>query len=118
MLIYSIAIIPFLQRREKVRPIARQLEALIPPDEILYAVDPEYQPYLFYFRKDMNPSPIKYVSQPTDLPRSAHFILVQPENKGPMEKSEIWSPRHPEIIQEIKDYRGRHVILFAVRGAN
>ena len=30
MLIYSLAIIPLLQRREKVRPIAARIEALFP----------------------------------------------------------------------------------------
>src|SRR5262249_6149699 len=70
----SLAIIPVLQRREKIRPIARELEALIPPNEILYAVDPEYQPYLFYFRRGTEPSPIRYLSEVSDLPRYARFV--------------------------------------------
>jgi hypothetical protein len=116
MLIYSFAIIPVLQRREKIRPIARALEALIPPNEILYAVDPEYQPYLFYFRKDREPSPIRYVSQVSDLPQSARFILVQPENEKTMEQNSTWNPLHPQVIQQIKDYRGRRVTLFEIKG--
>ena len=64
MLIYSLAIIPLLQRREKVRPIAAQLEAALPPNESLYAVDPDYQPFLFYLHR-----PIVYVSEVKDLPR-------------------------------------------------
>ena len=47
MLTYSLAIIPLLQRREKVRPIAARIDAALPPNESLYAVDPDYQPYLF-----------------------------------------------------------------------
>ena len=46
MLVYSLAIIPLLQHREKVRPIAAQLDAAIPPNESLYAIDPDYQPFL------------------------------------------------------------------------
>ena len=118
MLIYSLAIIPVLQRREKIRPIARELEQIIPPNEILYAVDPEYQPYLFYFRKGSEPSPIRYVSQVSDLPRSARFILVQPENEHGMEQSTLWNPLRPRVIREIEDYRGRRVIVFEIKGAD
>ena len=109
MLVYSLAIIPFLLRREKVRPVARRLEAAIPPNETLYAVDPEYQPYLFYLRR-----PINYVSQVSDLPRAAHFILVQPDNEKGAEQSPLWLPQHARPILRIKDYRGRHVILLRI----
>lgn len=110
MLLYSLVLIPFLlQRREKVRPVARKLERAIPPNETLYAVDPDYQPYLFYLRR-----PIAYVSQVSDLPRRARFILVQPENKEAAEQSTLWLPQHPQPIEQIKDYRGRRVILLRV----
>ena len=39
MLIYTVGIIPFLQRREKIRPIGEQISAALPPNETLYAVD-------------------------------------------------------------------------------
>jgi 4-amino-4-deoxy-L-arabinose transferase-like glycosyltransferase len=118
MLVYSLAIIPMLQRREKVRPIARELERLVPPNETLYAVDPEYQPYLFYFRTNREPSPIRYVSQVSDLPRSAHFILVQPEKEAAVEQSARWAPARAQVVAAIKDYRGRRVILFEIKGAD
>ncbi len=82
MLIYSLAIIPVLQRREKIRPIAAQLAAAIPPNESLYAVDPDYQPFLFYL-----PRPIVYVSKVADLPRAARYLLVQPANEKAAEES-------------------------------
>ena len=109
MLVYSLAIIPLLQRREKVRPIARRLEAAIPPNEVLYAVDPEYQPYLFYLRR-----PIDYVSRGE---RSAARRALHPrpagERKG-AEQSPLWLPQHAQPILRIKDYRGRRVILLRV----
>ena len=111
MLLYSLAIIPLLQRREKVRPIAARLEAALPPNESLYAVDPDYQPFLFYLRR-----PIVYVSKVSDLPRAAHFILVQPENEKAAEQSPLWLPQRPQPIEQIKDYRGRRVILLRVSG--
>jgi 4-amino-4-deoxy-L-arabinose transferase-like glycosyltransferase len=118
MLVYSLAIIPFLQRREKIRPLARELERLVPPNEILYAVDLEYQPYLFYFRKETKPSPIQYISEVDELPQSARFVLVQPEKEKEVEESAIWNPGHPEIVHRIKDYRGRKVTLFEIKGAD
>ena len=48
----------------------------IPPHETLYAVDPDYQPYLFYLRR-----PIVYASEVDDLPPTARYILVQPRTR-------------------------------------
>jgi 4-amino-4-deoxy-L-arabinose transferase-like glycosyltransferase len=110
MLIYSIIIIPFLQRREKVRPIAAQLDASIPPYESLYAVDPDYQPFLFYLQR-----PIIYVSEVGDLPRNARYLLVQPMDENAAENSALWVPQRAEPILRIKDYRGRRVILLRVQ---
>lgn len=109
MLIYSLGIIPFLQRHEKVRPIARQLAAAIPPNETLYAVDPEYQPFLFYL-----PRPIVYASHLDELPRTTRYLLVQPEKEKAAAASTRWAPLHPRPILRIKDYRGRRVTLFEV----
>jgi 4-amino-4-deoxy-L-arabinose transferase-like glycosyltransferase len=105
MLIYSLAIIPALQRRAKVRPVAAQLDEAIPPNEKLYAVDPDYQPFLFYLHR-----PIVYLSAFTDLPPDARYLLVQPAGEKAAET-------RAEPILRIKDYRGRQVILLRV-GAN
>lgn len=110
MLIYSLALIPLLQRREKVRPIAAELEAALPPNESLYAVDPDYQPYLFYLRR-----PIVYVSEVSDLPQTAHFVLVQPKDENAANQSELWLPRRLRPVLQIKDYRARRAILLEVR---
>jgi 4-amino-4-deoxy-L-arabinose transferase-like glycosyltransferase len=111
MLIYSLAIIPLLQRREKIRPIAARIDAALPPNESLYAVDPDYQPYLFYLRR-----PIVYVSEVSDLPRAARSLLVQPSDEKKAAQSTLWAPGRAEPVLRIKDYRGRRVILLRVRG--
>jgi 4-amino-4-deoxy-L-arabinose transferase-like glycosyltransferase len=110
MLIYSVAIIPFLERREKVRPVARKLEAAIPPNETLYAVDPDYQPYLFYLRR-----PIGYVSTVNDLPSRARFVLVQPKDEKAAEELPRWQPQRLQSILQIKDYRGKRVSLLQAK---
>src|SRR5207237_709549 len=109
MLVYSLAIIPFLQRREKVRPIGEQITAAIPPNETLYAVGPDYQPYLFYVQR-----PIAYLSHVNDLPASAHYVLVQPKNETEVEQSALWLPLHAQPLLRISDYRNHKIILFRV----
>ena len=110
MLIYSVAIIPFLQRREKVRPIARKLEAAIPPNETLYAVDPDYQPYLFYLNR-----PIRYLSAVSDLPATANFVLVQPKDEKLAEAIALEGARHLRPSLPLKDYRGKRAVLLQAR---
>ncbi|MGI8432931.1 MAG: ArnT family glycosyltransferase [Chthoniobacterales bacterium] len=104
MLIYSLALIPFLAKREKVRPLAVQLDAAIPPNESLYAVDPDYQPYLFYLHRR-----IVYVDRVADLPPGTPYILVRPENEQAAKK------RGARPVLRLKDYRGQRVVL--LRGA-
>lgn len=103
MLIYSVALIPFLEKRAKIRPLAAQLDAAIPPNESLYAIDPDYQPYLFYVRR-----PIVYLDRVAELPPDAHYLLVQPENEKAAEA------RAARPILRLKDYRGHRVVLLQV----
>ena len=109
MLIYSVAIIPLLQRRAKVRPIGETITAAIPPNESLYAVDPDYQPFLFYVQRR-----IVYLSYLDELPANARYLLVQPENENAAEQSQRWSPLHARPILREKDYRGKSMILLQV----
>jgi 4-amino-4-deoxy-L-arabinose transferase-like glycosyltransferase len=104
MLVYSIAIIPFLQRRAKIRPLAAQLDAAVPPNESLFAVDPDYQPYFFYLHR-----PIVYLSDRSKIPATARYVLVQAEQESAL-------PRATPILR-IKDYLGRRVILLKVQPA-
>jgi 4-amino-4-deoxy-L-arabinose transferase-like glycosyltransferase len=107
--IYAVAIVPRLQARQKVKTIAAQIEAVVPELERLYAVDPDYQPFLFYVRR-----PIVYVSRVADLPGDASYFLVQPNNESSAETARQWQPAFPHRVLSIQDYRGRRVSLFAI----
>ncbi|MEO5721922.1 MAG: glycosyltransferase family 39 protein [Chthoniobacterales bacterium] len=109
MLIYGLALTPRLAKREKVRNIAAQLNAALPPNEPLYVVDPDYQPALFYVRE-----PILYVDRVDQVPRDAHYFLLQPDRAGSAEASERWSPRRARSVLRLKDYRKKEVILFEI----
>ncbi len=99
MLIYGFAATPFLRQREKVRNIAAQINAALPPDVPLYAIDPDYQPALFYVR-----DPIVYLSRVGELPAGARFLLVQPAD-------EAEALRGGRALVRLRDYRKKEVIV-------
>ena len=104
--VYAGAVVPSLQGRSKVKPIAAQIDHLIPDSEPLYALDPDFQPFLFYVR-----SRLIYVSRLEDVPTTARYLLVQPPREREVLESERWSPRRAQAIQRITDYRKHTVIL-------
>lgn len=107
--LYAIAIVPRLQARQKSKPIAAQIEAAIPESERLYAVDPDYQPFLFYVRR-----PIVYVSNVEELPFDTRYFLVQLDNEKAAETAQQWLPAVPHRVLSIQDYRGKRISLFTV----
>ena len=107
--IYAVAVVPVLERRSKVKPIAAQIDQLVPDSERLYALDPDFQPFLFYVR-----SRLVYVSRLDEVPTSARYLLVQPEREREVMESERWSPLHARPIERITDYRKRTIILARV----
>jgi 4-amino-4-deoxy-L-arabinose transferase-like glycosyltransferase len=111
--LYAIAVVPYLQRRSKVKPIAAQIDGLVPNSEPLYAVDPDYQPFLFYIR-----SRLIYVSRIDDLPLSARYLLIQPGKERQVMETERWAPLHARPIFTVTDYRKRTVILLKVSDGN
>jgi 4-amino-4-deoxy-L-arabinose transferase-like glycosyltransferase len=111
--LYAIAVVPYLQRRSKVKPIAAQIEGFLPNTEPLYAIDPDYQPFLFYLR-----SRLVYVSQVDEVPLNARYLLVQPEKEQQVIASERWAPLHARPIFTGTDYRKRTVILLKVGEGN
>src|SRR6266550_3189394 len=106
---YALAIVPRLQARQKVKTVAAKIEAVVPGSERLYAVDPDYQPFLFYVRR-----PIVYVRRVADLPGNASYFLVQPNNESAAETARQWLPAFPRRVLSIQDYRGKRVSVFAI----
>lgn len=107
---YAFGAVPFLRKREKVRTIAQQIDAAVGNGGTVFAVNPDYQPFLFYLK-----SPLSYISDISEVPPAATYVLVQPENERAVAGSEQWLPRHATSVLRIKDYRGRSVILFAIK---
>lgn len=106
---YGFFVTPRLQQREKVRKHARQIDAVVPPNVPLYAVDPQYQPWLFYVR-----APVRYASSVDDLPPDTQFFFTQPANEQAALSSTHWQPRHAQMVLRIIDYRNKEAVLFAI----
>ena len=109
LLVYAFLIVPHLQSREKVRKHARQIDAVVPANTPLYAVDPQYQPYLFYVH-----APIRYARTIDELPPDTRFFLVQARNEREAQTTNHWSPHRAQLVLRIKDYRSHEIIVFAV----
>ncbi|MEY2564036.1 MAG: hypothetical protein QOH88_2229 [Verrucomicrobiota bacterium] len=111
--IYAVAVIPYLQRRSKVKPIAAQIDALVPNSQLLYAIDPDYQPFLFYIK-----SRLIYAGGVMEVPKDARFLLIRSPNEPAVVGSERWAPRHPRSIFSATDYRQQTVVLLKVDAGN
>jgi len=97
------------KHRQKVKNIADQINSVVPANETLYAVRPNYQPFFFYFH-----GPITYVDRLAELPYEAHYFLVRPNDEEVAARSERWLPRRARPVLRVKDYRNQTVILFVV----
>ena len=110
ILIYAFGIVPQLQKKQKVKAIAAQIDTLVPASQRLYAVDPDFQPFLFYVR-----APLLYVRRVEDLPQEARYFLVRPENERAAETAQQWLPLHPQRMLSVEDYRHWKTSLFSVK---
>lgn len=98
-----------LRDRQQVKKAAGEINALVPLNERLYAVDPEYQPVFFYVK-----APLEYVSSVQELPADAHYFLVQSDKEAEATTTPRWAPRRAHLRARVRDYRKRELLLFEV----
>jgi len=108
--LYAVAVVPSLQRRMKVKPIAARIDRLVPEGEPLYALDPDYQPFLFYVK-----SRLVYVNRLEEVPATARYLLIQPDMEKAVTENNRWAPLRAEAIERFTDYR-RHTTILAKVG--
>jgi 4-amino-4-deoxy-L-arabinose transferase-like glycosyltransferase len=94
-----------LRNRQQVKKAAAEINALIPANETLYAVDPEYQPVFFYVT-----ARLEYVSRVQDLPADAHYFVIRANNEAAVASAS--SRAH--LRARVQDYRKHELILFEV----
>ena len=102
-----------LRDRQQVKKAAAEINALVPPNETLYAVNPDYQPVFFYVK-----APVQYVSDVENLPDSVRYFVVRHNNEAKALAAQKWAPVHPRPIARVRDYSKREMVLFEVALAN
>ena len=107
--VYAVAIVPILQKRPRLKAIAAKIDAMVPRNETLYAINPNFQPIFFYLR-----SKLIYSSEISDVSPDAQYVLVQPEWEHEVGASDRWAPRHPHPIFRTTDSRHRSIILLKI----
>jgi hypothetical protein len=90
-----------------VKKAAADINAVVPPNETLYAVDPEYQPVFFYVK-----APLGYVSAVQELPADAHYFLVQSDKKAEATNIPRLASRRAHLRAHVRDYRKRELLLY------
>lgn len=109
MWIYAIAVIPKMDRRQRIKRLAAQVESNIPQGETVYALDPNYQPIFFYMR-----SKLIYADDIEELPSDAKYLLVRPEREQEVLESNRWAPRQPRRLMRSTDYRKESILLLKI----
>ena len=98
-----------LRNRQQVKKAATEINSLVPPNETLYAVDPEYQPVFFYLK-----APLEYVRSVQELPADVHYFLVQNDQEAEAMNTPQWASRRAHLRVRVRDYRKRELLLFEV----
>ena len=102
-----------LRNKQQVKKAAAEINALVPPNETLYAVNPDYQPVFFYVK-----APVKYVSYVKKLPGNVRYFLVRHENEAEASAARKWAPLRARPIARVRDYSKREMVLFKVGPPN
>jgi hypothetical protein len=102
-----------LRNRQQVKKAAAEINALLPPNETLYAVNPDYQPIFFYVK-----APVQYVTNVKNLPRDAHYFLVRSAHEVDALATGEGAPLGARPIARVHDYSKREMVLFEVPSAN
>jgi 4-amino-4-deoxy-L-arabinose transferase-like glycosyltransferase len=98
-----------LRNRQLVKRAAAEINALVPQNETLYAVNPDYQPVFFYVNAQ-----VQYVSRVKNLPPNVRYFLVRNENEAEALAGRKWAPRKARPIARVRDYSKREMVLFKV----
>jgi 4-amino-4-deoxy-L-arabinose transferase-like glycosyltransferase len=102
-----------LKNRQQVKRAAAEINALVPANETLYAVNPDYQPVFFYVK-----APVEYVRDLESLPSDMRYFLVRDKNETKAVAAQKWAPLRARPIARVRDYSKREMVLFKVAPAN
>ena len=102
-----------LRNRQQVKIAASEINARVPANETLYAINPDYQPVFFYVK-----APVQYVSHVKNLPQNVRYFLVRNKNEAEALTARDWAPLRARPIARVRDYSKREMVLFKVAPIN
>lgn len=98
---------------QKERPgfdkVAAPINQHLAPGEALYAIDPRFQPYLFYIR-----ARVIYLESLNELPRGARHFIVRPKVQGAVEKWGHANGLEPRLILKTQSLRGQSTLFYEI----
>jgi 4-amino-4-deoxy-L-arabinose transferase-like glycosyltransferase len=103
MVIFPLRSVTYLKRHERLIPVAEKVNAVVPPDQQLYAVNLPFRPYLFYVH-----APVIYLRKLDELPTDARYFLVAPNYQRKIAKiprlararAVVWTPKYPPTFTD------------------
>jgi 4-amino-4-deoxy-L-arabinose transferase-like glycosyltransferase len=98
-----------VRNRQQVKKAAAEINSLVPANETLYAVNPDYQPVFFYLK-----APVEYASHVEDLPVNTHYFVVQSKNEAEKTAVQKFAPRRAYPLARIHTGGHREMVLFRV----
>jgi len=98
-----------LRNRQQVKKAAAEINSLVPVNETLYAVNPDYQPVFFYVKAH-----VEYVSYIQNLPRDTRYFLVRSEKEPEVLAAQNGGLLRAQPIARVRDYSKREMVLFKV----
>jgi len=110
MVIYPLRSVTYLKRHERIKPIAARVNSVLPPGVKLYAIDLDYQPFLFYLH-----NPITYLATFDQLPGSSSYFLLEPKYERKLEATQQWIDRHPKLLLHTEGYSRHEAMLFVTQ---
>jgi hypothetical protein len=87
--VFALVIAPRMNRRDDLRPLAKAVDAAVPPGTTLIVYDPGYQAGLFYVR-----TPLRYVDEMEDLPERGAWVLAKAKDRGKLER------KRPDLVEK------------------
>ncbi len=116
-IIAAVALVAFpiaagvMKHHQKIKSVAARFNRAVPENETVYAVDPNYQPFLFYTRAHLI-----YVEDLDQVPSRAHYLLVRPGTEQRALDTVRWSSGPPRVLLRLTDYRKETVVLLQIDG--
>jgi 4-amino-4-deoxy-L-arabinose transferase-like glycosyltransferase len=106
MAVYAIALVPWMTRRDDVRPVAAAIDAAVPPGTSLIIYDPGYLAPIFYLH-----TPYRYALSRDEIPPEGAWVLARAKER------ERFAEKRPDlaVARTIPNRRGDELLLLQPR---